>query len=386
MHHSEKANTIGTGLALFCMFFGAGNLVFPLALGQYAQLSNFWAILGMFITAVCVPFLGVIAITFYDGDYRQFFGRLGKLPGFLVALFIMTLIGPFGAIPRCLALSYGTTKISFPNLAIEWYMLVSVIVVFLVAYRKGSLLELIGYYLTPILLFLLGLIIVMGFFTGSELPTQSHNSLDIFLHGFKEGYQTMDLLGAFFFSGVVMACLHQDVDTSNPQNYKVLFRIMLKASAIGAILLSAIYVGFSYVAAFNSAPLEGLQAQQMIGAIAFHVLGPYAGVVICLAVALTCFTTAIPLASVFAEFMQKNVLNDKLGYGPCLAITCVLAYFFSIQDFSWIVKFLFPILEVIYPGLIVLSIANLSYKLYNFKPVKVPVAITFALTAAYYWL
>jgi len=110
-----QSNTLSTGLAMFSMFFGAGNVVFPLAMGQYAQDKNFFAILGLLITAVGVPFLGLMSMTLFDGDYRKFFGRIGKIPGFIIALAIMALIGPFGAMPRVIALSYSTAKNFFPK-------------------------------------------------------------------------------------------------------------------------------------------------------------------------------------------------------------------------------------------------------------------------------
>ena len=45
---------------LFGLFFGAGNLIFPVHLGQMAG-SNVWqAILGLLITGVGLPLLGVI--------------------------------------------------------------------------------------------------------------------------------------------------------------------------------------------------------------------------------------------------------------------------------------------------------------------------------------
>ena len=46
---------------LFGLFFGAGNLIFPVHLGQMAG-SNVWqAILGLLITGVGLPLLGVAA-------------------------------------------------------------------------------------------------------------------------------------------------------------------------------------------------------------------------------------------------------------------------------------------------------------------------------------
>src|SRR5688572_6620310 len=121
MQNSARSNTIATGLAMFSMFFGAGNVVFPLAIGQYAQDKNIFAIIGLLITAVGVPFLGLISMTLFDGDYRRFFARMGKIPGFLSALVIMGLIGPFGALPRCIALSYSTVSTYIPGVSLSLF-------------------------------------------------------------------------------------------------------------------------------------------------------------------------------------------------------------------------------------------------------------------------
>src|SRR5208337_1929588 len=105
-----SSNTLKTGLAMFAMFFGAGNVVYPLAVGHLAQDAHFFGILGLLITAVGVPFLWFIFLTLYGGDYDAFFCRFGKWPGFILALLILALIGPFGALPRTITLSFATTK------------------------------------------------------------------------------------------------------------------------------------------------------------------------------------------------------------------------------------------------------------------------------------
>ena len=45
---------------LFGMFFGAGNLIFPVSVGQQAGSSLWTAFAGLVITAVGLPLLGVI--------------------------------------------------------------------------------------------------------------------------------------------------------------------------------------------------------------------------------------------------------------------------------------------------------------------------------------
>lgn len=380
MQHSKVSNTVATGLAMFSMFFGAGNVVFPLALGQYARDRNSYAVLGLMITAIGVPFMGLIAMTLFDGKYRHFFNRMGQIPGFITAAVIMGLIGPFGALPRCIALAYSTSAAYLSDLSIIGFSVISCLIIFLFTFRRNSIVELLGYILTPFLLISLGIIIVKGYIDSPAAPPSTLEPLTVFLHGLKEGYQTMDLLGAFFFSSVVLICLKQQVETPNEKTPRFLIMLTLKASCIGASLLAIIYIGFSYVAAFNSEALQGVPSDTLINAIAIHILGPYASIVVCIAVSLACLTTAIALASVFAEFIHEDLSRFKLSYISSLLITLVITGFVATLNFTGIVLILAPILQVLYPALITLSLANIFYKLYNFLPVKVPVALTLAVT------
>lgn len=380
--HSSALITITTGLAMFSMFFGAGNVVFPLALGQYAQDHNTYAILGLLITAVAMPFAGLIAMTLFDGDYREFFGRIGKVPGFILALFIMGLIGPFGALPRCIALSYSTIKLYIPDLPFQAFSIGSCVVIFFLTVRRARIIDILGNILTPVLLISLIIIIIKGIINSPEITHVDHSKWDIFLKGMNEGYQTMDLLGAFFFSSVVLACLKKDLPESNEQNYRALMVMSLKASAIGAFLLSSIYIGFSFVAAFQSQSLIDIPKDQLAGILSINILGPYAGIIASAAVALACLTTAIALASVFAEFLHEDITDFKLPYSWSLLITLIIAYFVSTLNFTGIVKFLQPILQICYPALIVLSLLNILYKLYGVTIVKTPVFLVFIASLA----
>ena len=47
---------------LFGMFFGAGNLIFPVYMGQVAGRNMWAAVLGFLITGVGLPLLGVAAL------------------------------------------------------------------------------------------------------------------------------------------------------------------------------------------------------------------------------------------------------------------------------------------------------------------------------------
>lgn len=387
MATKTTSNTLATGLAMFSMFFGAGNVVFPLAIGQFAQDNNLFAILGLMLTAVGVPFMGLMTMTLFDGDYKVFFDRIGKVPGFLMAVFIMGLIGPFGAIPRCITLSYSTTKMFVPELSLIWFSLISCILILIFTIKQTKIVDILGYLLTPLLLGSLAFIIIKGILIAPPLKESQHSSLTTFLHGLNQGYQTMDLLAAFFFSSVVLVCLKKDVDTANPSNYKRIVNLTLKASFIGAFLLGIIYVGFSYVAAHNSESLQSIPHDELLGQIALNIMGPYAGLVALSSVALACLTTAIALAAVSADFIHQELTMQKVTYMPALLITLAITFVISTLDFNGIVRMLAPILQVCYPALIVLSVLNLLYKLYRFQPVKVPFFVTLALSlGAYFWL
>jgi LIVCS family branched-chain amino acid:cation transporter len=158
----------------------------------------------------------------------------------------------------------------------------------------------------------------------------------------------------------------------------------LKASCIGAFLLGFIYVGFSYVAAFNSQSLMGISKDQVLATLSQQILGPNAGIIASIAVALACLTTAIALAVVFAEFLHLDVFQGKITYHTSLIITLFISFIFSTLDFIGIIAFLAPILEVCYPALIMLCIVNIGYKLIHFKPVKVPVFGVFILSLAHH--
>ncbi len=127
----------------------------------------------------------------------------------------------------------------------------------------------------------------------------------------------MDLLGAFFFSSVVLVCLKKGMESSEHTNYQLLIKQTLKASCIGAVLLGAIYIGFGFVSSLMVQPLLIVQPTSLIGNLSQQILGPYAGVVaVFLAVALACLTTAIAFGIVIAEFIHHEVSSNKIGYLP----------------------------------------------------------------------
>lgn len=379
----QSLQVIPIGLAMFSMFFGAGNVIFPLAVGQYAGDQNTFAIAGMILTAVVMPFAGVFAMILYEGNYREFFGRLGKAPGFIVALLIISLIGPMGSTPRCIAVAYSTFNASFPGISSLLFSTVFIGLVFLFTAWKGRILSLLGYVLTPVLLLSLAAIVVLGLALSADLPVTDHSKMGVFFHGLKEGYNTMDLLAAFFFSSTIFAILKEKRKDSCERKH---VHLSLRAAVLGAILLGVVYYCFNVISAYHGNELLSSSKDQLLSAITHKVAGSYGGVLVSVTVGLACLTTAIALVSVFSDFVHRDLFAKKVSYPVILITSLVITFAVSTLEFSGISSFLGPILQICYPGLIVLTMLNIAYKTTGFAPVKIPVFGTFALSALLFFL
>lgn len=355
MNTLKKTDYLAAGLAIFAMFFGAGNIIFPLALGQIALDKTPWGLAGLLLTAVAMPFIGLLAMFRYKGKIRLFFSRLGKIPGLIIASLIIFLLGPLGAAPRCLALAHSTLALSFPQISLIVFAAIACALIFFFTYRENRLLKLLGYVLSPLKITLLVLVIIKGLMEAPETTLLSTNlsHASHFWNGLTEGYNTMDLLAAFFFAPIVISSISGSGKDEN------LNRFVLIASAIGAFLLAAVYVGFCYLAYFYAPLLEGIPNEQLLGVIAIKILGSHAGLIVSLTVTFACLTTAIALIAAFASFMEKEILKEKVAYMPILTISLLMTFAVTTLEFQGIARFLSPILEICYPALILLTFYNL---------------------------
>jgi LIVCS family branched-chain amino acid:cation transporter len=379
-----KSGVLSTGLAMFSMFFGAGNVVFPLALGYLAGDQNIFAITGLLITAVGVPFLGLVAMILFNGDYEAFFNRVGKGWGQFFIILIMTLIGPLVAMPRCVALSYSTLKLYMPGVTLFTFGLIACTIIYLLSIKKGKILDLLGHVLSPLLILFLVIVIVKGFIFHPEAHSTTLSASGLFLHGISEGYNTLDLFASFFFSAVVLVSLRRQVGVIGQSGYKQLGWVSLKAGLVGAGLLGIIYTGFSFIASFYAQKVGSVSPDELLGVLAPHILGGSAGLIANAAVALACLTTAITLAAVFSDFIQKELLIGRIRYSFSLLITVIITFAMANLGFIRLMQIMKPAWFICYPAFIVLSIVNIAYKLYGFKYVKTPVFITLLLSSLQY--
>ena len=362
----QKFTIFAIGMAMFTMFFGAGNIVFPLLVGKVFQGQVSYALLGLIITAVGVPFIGLISMTLYEGNWRHFFEKLGKIPSLILVVLLMALMGPFGATPRCLALSYSTAAMFFPGTNLILFSLISCVVLYVLTIKKDRLAALLGPVLTPFFIITMGIIVVKGLLTPVDaIAMTDYSEMTAFFEGLHSGYQTMDLIGAFFFCTVVVQGLVRSAIVNGSFHRKQFLKNTLLSSLVGAVLLTVVYVGMSLVAAKHAVSLSDVPIEALLGTIALQVLGPYGGVLTCIAVILACFTTAMALISIFAEFLSRDILQGKISYKQALVITLAITFCVSTLEFGGIARLLAPIVEVLYPALLALSVVNIVKKMWS---------------------
>lgn len=386
MNNKQSSGVITAGLALFSMFFGAGDLVWPMILGGNSGDQNFFAMLGLLITGVSLPLLGLIAMMLFQGDYHAFFGRIGQWPSMALIFIVQVILGPVGSIPRLITLSYVTLKPYFPDISLALFSILMCAIVLVFTLKPNKVIQLLGLILTPILLLSLGAILIVGFLFHPEPVASELSSSQAFANGIKVGYNTLDLIASFIFAPLVLSHFVTQGEGFSSQTSKlIIFKKMMKASLLAAGLLCTMYIGLTYVSSYYT-PVFGadIKPEERLAAISMHLFGPYGAFISRIAVAMTCLTTAIPLVSVFANYLKKDICAGKGGSLLPILVTLGISSMLANLGFMGIASLLSPVLQILCPGLIVLSVLNLLHKLFETRVPKAPVFATFALSTLGY--
>lgn len=380
----NKLLIASTGFALFSMFFGSGNLVIPLEIGKISNGHFLVASLGLFLTGVIVPFLGVFGMMLFKGDNRTFFSSLGKPATFWIPFITLALMGPFGVLARCITVAHGSYQLLFPDVTLPLFSIVLCVILFLFTKNKTKIVSSLGTILTPFLLLSLGIIALLGFFSTETVQIQQSLQLDgsvsstgaweAFKEGFFKGYHTMDLLAAFFFSSFILNYLNEH--SSGEMSEQTKKDIFIKSTVVGTTLLTIVYIALVYLGALYASQLATIPPQQMLGVVAQQTLGTFSAPIVCIAAMLACFTTAVVLSALFADFLRKEVTKNKVSTSLAMAITLSIAFIVSTFEFAGIAKIIGPILELLYPALITLTVINIASQLWGVKRLRWPIALT----------
>ena len=343
-------DTIIIGFALFAIFFGAGNLIFPPYLGVTAGENWGIATLAFLISDPLLSIIAVMVVAALGGSALNVGRRVHPLFASALAAICVLLIGPIFAVPRTGASTHEIFVQSYFPSAPQWITsLVFFGIVLWITYKENSVMDAIGKYLTPILLFILFLI-----FVGAVLqPNASFAATDktgLFAQGFKEGYQTMDVLGAPLLAGVVM----KDITRRGYLNKKDQFRMMFGVGIVAFILLALVYSTLAYSGASMSTVIDSTaQRAAMLTTIVKNLLGSWGQLAMGLAVCFACLTTAIGLTTTCGQYFEE-VSKGKISYKKTILVTVAVEFIISLVGVDSLINLAVPVLTFIFPIMIAL--------------------------------
>lgn len=354
---SYYKNSILYGFALFAMFFGSGNLVFPLQIGLLTDAHWFAGFLGLLLTGIALPFLGLFVIKLYYGSYTAFFAQAGTLAQYVLPLFTLSLLGSFGVIPRCITVAYGGVRILFDTLPLSIFSIIFCVICYLVCLKDRVVIHILGKWMSPLLLIALAAIVLQSLFYAPDLSAGTQSAWHAFTDGFLIGYQTMDLFAAFFFSSFIFMQLQATLPrTSNTHD---IIKAALAPSMLGIMLLAAVYMGLVCLGAHYKPLLSDVLPELMLPSIATFAFGTSGGVIIAVTILFSCLTTAVALNNIYARYLCSTLHIPDTKFYLVLAATTVMAFFISLLDFKGIAAFLAPMLEISYPSIIALTILSI---------------------------
>ncbi len=375
---------------LFGMFFGAGNLIFPVHMGQLAG-SSFWpAIIGFLVTGAGLPLLAVAAlgISRSSGLY-ELASKVGKPYSMFFTCALYLTIGPFFAIPRCATTSYtvGLERIlpeGHARLYLFLFTLAFFIAALLFSLYPGKILTWVGKILNPCFLVFLGILVIVAMLDpsasiSSVAPTGNYATQPFFA-GFLDGYNTMDILAGLAF-GIVVVRVIQGLGVEEPD---AVASNTVKAGVFGCLLMGVIYLAVTVVGVqsrglFETSENGGIALAQ----IAQHYLGSVGLLILAATVTLACLKTAVGLITSCGETFA-DLFPGLMSYRSWAFVFTGVSFLFSILGLSTIIEFSVPVLMFLYPLAITLILLALFGRFYGHDRTVSICVTAFTLVGALY--
>ncbi len=363
MSRKKIIDIIICGFALFAIFFGAGNLIFPPYLGVIS--GNNWGIanIAFLLSDPLLPILGVIVTALLGGQATDLGKRVSKHFSIIIGAISIILIGPLFAVPRTGATTHEIFVQSFVPSAPQWITsLIFFGLTLYIAIHSHTVIDAIGKYLTPILLFIL-LLVFIAAVVQPNAGFQTTTSAGLFSQSFKEGYQTMDALGAALMAGVVISDLTRRGYTEKKEQHQMMFGVGI----VSFILLALVYSSLTYAGASVSTVYDStIQRPALLIGLIEQLLGSFGKVAMGIAVSFACLTTSVGLITTCGHYFS-TLTNGKLEYKKIVIVSVVISFLLSLLGVDALLQLAVPVLSAIYPmviALIFLSIFD-RYIVYN---------------------
>ena len=342
------------GFALFAMFFGAGNLIFPPLLGFMTGSKWFVTFIAFSITGICIPILGIFAMGKAGGDVQHFAGKVHPVFADVFGTVIMLGIGPLLALPRTAATTYEIGIRPFTSISPVVSSIVFFTIVLIFSIKPSKVIDTIGKYLTPVLIIVLAAIVIRAFIVPLG-PLDNPPPQNFFLKGFLEGYQTMDALAAMLFATIII----NNIKERGYSDKKSLLKINLSAGLIAAAGLLMVYGGLLHAGASASVVFpKSISRTALLINICASLWGNIGTAILSISIAFACITTAIGLTATAGHFFKK-LFHNRVSYEAIVIVVSIFSCWLANYGVENIIRYSVPLLEALYPVCILLTIMNL---------------------------
>ena len=378
--------SIVIGSMLFGMFFGAGNLIFPVHMGQLAGTNSLAAAIGFIITGVGLPLLGVACLGISKKDSLFDVSSLvGTKYAYFFTILLYLTIGPFFAIPRCATTSFGIMTSLLGDGSVVGPRLIFTFVFFAIALvlalKPNGIINYIGKIINPIFLVFLFLLIIVSFakpmLQGNTITPDEAYAAQPFFRGFLEGYNTMDAIASLAF-GITVITVIRNLGVTNESDVAM---GVIKSGAIGCGLMAVIYLLTTFMGTMSRGVYEtsanGTIALSQISAHYFGNLGIY---ILLITVTLACFKTSVALIVSCSEMFNK--MFPKVSIVAWTLIFTIFSFVVSNFGLDAIITYAIPFLMFIYPLAITLILLALFGNAFNYDKKVFVMTTIFAFAAA----
>ena len=376
------------GSMLFGLFFGAGNLIFPVHMGQLAGQNLLPAILGFIMTAVGLPFLGIVAMGLSGKEsLLEMASKINPKYGVFFTAALYLTIGPFFATPRTATVSFEAAfapylEPSMTKMALFLFSLLFFIAVLWFSLKPSEILKWVGKVLNPIFLVFLSVLILFGFFApmgaASEIPVDASYQTGAFFKGFLEGYNTMDALASLAF-GIIVVTTIQGLGVTKTTT---IAKDTIKSGAISMLLMSVIYGSLVYLGATSRGIFEisdngGIALAQ----ISNEYFGIFGAVLFAVIITVACLKTAIGLITAISETFV-HMFPNSLDYKQYVYLFTAISFGLANMGLSQIIAFSIPVLMFLYPLAITLIFLSITSSLFNDRTIVYQMTTLFTLPFA----
>ena len=364
-------STLLIGSLLFGLFFGAGNLIFPVKMGQMAGSNPFPATIGFLITGVGLPLIGVIGATFSQSESLFDLAKpVSRIYAILFTCMLYLTIGPLFAIPRTASVAFEVGLNPFID---KEYLQIGLLIFSLIFFaftlyfslRPGRILDWVGKYLTPIFLVLLSILIIATFVSpmgevAQYAPQGNYIDKPLFT-GILDGYNTMDALASLAFAIVIVS----NIEKLGVKDTKAKAIETCKSSLVCIIGMSVIYASLAYMGATSLGSVSSADnGGKIMSMVSDHYFGFIGKLLLAAIVTIACLKTAIGLITSCAQ-MFSQLFQKSMSYNKYAIIFTVFSFIIANFGLNKIIQLSLPVLMFLYPLAIVLIILSLLTPIIN---------------------